>query len=65
MLQFAKDAADPASAFDPAKAATISITSKAGLTEAFAEGFSAVQWQPARLQPEIIRRLGEILRGRP
>jgi hypothetical protein len=65
MALFASNPAVHTSSFDPDKAAAISLNAKRGMTEAFADAFSLIQWNEKNRWPEIVRLFSRILGGEP
>ncbi len=61
MALFAVDPEDPQSPFDQDKAVEISQYAKRGISDAFAEAFSVIQWRQKSLWPEIVRQFDRIL----
>jgi hypothetical protein len=60
---FATDPSHPESRFDLVKATAISRYARRGVSDAFAEAFSVVQWQRQDFWPELVKRFDQILRG--
>jgi hypothetical protein len=65
LVLFTVDPGDPQSDVDPEKVSVISKYSVNGLTEAFAETFSLLQWREKGGWPEIVQQFSRILGGEP
>jgi hypothetical protein len=65
MALFASNSDVVRSPIDPDRAATISLNAKRGMTEAFADAFSLIQWNEEDRWPEIVRLFARILGGEP
>jgi hypothetical protein len=60
---FATEPSDPRSPFDLLKASTISRYARRGITDAFAEAFSAIQWQQRDFGSNLLRQFAQIFGG--
>jgi hypothetical protein len=60
---FAIDANEPRSPVDPSKVAAISLYAKRGISDAFADAFSVIQWRKEEQWPAILRQFSRILGG--